>query len=151
MNFLQKMEQWGNMHHPKWMDLIRIALGIFLIYKGIEFLQNMGAMLNLMTIKMSFGSFVLVLLGHYIVAAHVIGGILMVFGLLTRFACLIQIPILIGAIVFINASPDVLRPFSELILSIVVLLLLVYFLIIGNGPWSFSWFIDHENERKPSI
>jgi uncharacterized membrane protein YphA (DoxX/SURF4 family) len=151
MNFLQRMEHWGDEHHPKWLDIIRIALGIFLVYKGIEFLQNMGTMLNLMTEKMSFGSFSLILLGHYIVAAHIIGGILLTLGMLTRFACLIQIPILLGAIFFINLSPHVLRPFSELLLSIVVLLLLIYFLIIGNGPWSFDWFTEQDKKDKATI
>jgi uncharacterized membrane protein YphA (DoxX/SURF4 family) len=151
MNFLQRMEHWGDEHHPKWMDIIRIALGIFLIYKGIEFLQNMGSMLNMMTEKMSFGSFVLILIGHYIVAAHIIGGILLVLGLLTRFACLIQIPILIGAIIFINLSPEMFRPVSDLLLSFVVLVFLIYFLIIGNGPWSFDWFVDADKKEKASV
>ena len=56
----------------------------------------------------------------------------------TRAACVIQIPILIGAIIFVNigATRDAFSPYSELFLSIIVLLLLVYFLIIGNGPLS---------------
>ena len=39
-----------------------------------------------------------------------------------------------------------MRPFSELFLSIIVLLLLVYFLIIGSGPWSLDK--AFEKERK---
>jgi putative oxidoreductase len=148
MNLVQRLEHWGDAHHPKYLDLLRIALGIFLCFKGIEFLNNMGAMMNLMDARLSFGSLTLVIIGHYIVFAHIIGGFLLVLGLLTRFACLIQIPILLGAVILINLSSDMLRPFSELALSIIVLLLLIYFLIIGNGPWSFDYFLDREPESR---
>lgn len=136
MNLLQRIEYWGDRHHPKWVDIIRIALGLFLVYKGIQFLENMSSMMNLMSNQVPFGAFILLMLSHYIVFAHIAGGVLLVLGVLTRFACLIQIPILLGAIIFINSSSAVLQPFSELLLSVVVLLLLLYFLIVGNGSWS---------------
>jgi len=147
MNLLHRIEFWGDHHHPKWLDLVRITLGLFLCYKGVEFMRNSGVLIDLMSSKMSFGQFTLVLLSHYIVFAHILGGFLLALGLLTRFACLIQIPILLGAIIFVNAAPTLMQPFSELIISIVVLLLLVYFLIVGNGPWSFDWFVEKENEK----
>ena len=138
MNIVQRLEHWGDRHHPQLVDIIRIGLGLFLCYKGFEFLVNMGSMLNLMSSKMSFGSFTLVMLGTYIAFAHLLGGFLLVLGLLTRFACLLQIPILLGAIFLINSSGNVFKPFSELALAVLVLLLLIYFLIVGNGPWSFK-------------
>jgi uncharacterized membrane protein YphA (DoxX/SURF4 family) len=88
------------------------------------------------------------LLSHYIVFAHIVGGLLLILGLLTRFACIIQIPILIGAIFFVGSSPDLLRPYSELLISILVLLLLIYFLIVGNGPLSFNWLFPSEEGKK---
>ena len=148
MNYLQRLEHWGDRHHPKWLDIIRIALGIFLCSNGFEFLNNMSAMLTLMSSNMSFGSFTLVLLGHYIVFAHLVGGFLLAIGVLTRFACLIQIPILIGAIIFINTSPEMWQHFSELLVSVLVLLLLIYFLIAGNGQWSFSDYVYGEQKEK---
>jgi uncharacterized membrane protein YphA (DoxX/SURF4 family) len=80
-----------------------------------------------------------------VVFAHIIGGILLILGFLTRFACLIQIPILLGAIIFINLASDGLKPYNELFLSVIVLLLLCYFLIAGNGPWALK---IKENEKK---
>jgi putative oxidoreductase len=147
MNIIQRLELWGDNHHPKWVDIIRIGLGVFLCYKGIEFLGNMSVMLNLLKNNMSFGSFTITMLGNYIAFAHLLGGFLLILGLLTRFACLLQIPILIGAIIFINSSGDVLKPFSELALSILVLLLLIYFLIVGNGPWSFRLAAEPDNKN----
>jgi putative oxidoreductase len=136
MNLVQRVEHWGDTHHPQWLDIVRIALGAFLCFKGVEYLYNMGTMLNLITNRMAFGSFSSMLMSNYIAFAHLLGGILLILGVLTRFACVIQIPILLGAIFFVNLSPDMYRPFSELLLSIVVLLLLVLFLVIGNGKWS---------------
>src|SRR4051794_21947303 len=120
MNYVQRLEHWGDTHHPKWIDLLRIILGIFLCFKGIEFANNMSSVLNLMTGQVPFSSFMVMILFHYNVFAHLLGGVLLALGMLTRFACIIQLPILLGAIFFINLSPEVMRPFSELFLSILV-------------------------------
>jgi len=149
MDLLHRLEFWGDRHHPKWMDIIRIALGIFLVYKAIDFLNNMSDLVTLMSTNTSFGSFSYILAGHYAVFAHLLGGILLIFGVLTRFACIIQIPVLIGAIFFVSTNREMLRPYSELIISIVVLLLLIYFLIAGNGPLSVK--MDEQERSKRVI
>lgn len=147
MNAIQRIGHWGDTHHPKWVDLVRIILGIFLCYKGVEFVKDMSSVMNILTDKFTFGSFTLLLLGHYIAFAHVLGGVLLVLGMLTRFACLIQIPILLGAIFFVNAPEGLWQPFSDLWLSVLVLFLLVYFLIVGNGPWSFYKLADDQSRK----
>jgi len=138
MNLVQRVEHWGDTHHPQWLDIVRILLGVFLCYKGIDFLMNMGTMLALITNKMSFGSFSSMLMSNYIAFAHILGGGLLIMGVLTRFACLLQIPILIGAIFFVNN--DLYRPFSAVLLPVVTLLLLIVFLIVGNGKWQLLTF-----------
>jgi putative oxidoreductase len=132
MNLVQRVEHWGDAHHPQWLDIIRILLGAFLCFKGIDYLMNMGTMLGLLTNKMSFGSFTSMLMSNYISFAHLLGGILLILGVLTRFACLLQIPVLVGAVFFVNTT--LYRPFSEMALAVLVLLLLILFLIVGNGP-----------------
>jgi putative oxidoreductase len=137
MNLLLKIGRWGESHHPRWIDIVRIILGVFLIYKGVDFLLHMGKLNTMLGVTgQKFGDFAYVLAGHYVVFGHIMGGLALVLGMFTRAACLIQIPILLGAIIFVNSSPELLQPYSEIILSIVVLLLLVYFLIAGNGPLS---------------
>ena len=136
MNLLHRLEYWGDRHHPKWMDIVRIALGGFLFYKAIDFLYNMSSLINLMSVKTSFSSFVYVLAGHYVVFAHLLGGVCLIFGVLTRFACLIQIPVMLGALFFVRTNEEMLRPYSNISITILVLLLLIYFLLAGNGPWS---------------
>lgn len=132
MNVVQRVEHWGDTHHPQWLDIVRILFGAFLCYKGIDFLMNMGAMLDLITNRMSFGSFSTMLMSNYVAFAHLLGGILLILGVLTRFACLINIPILLGAVFFVNTT--LYQPLSVVVLSVAVLLLLILFLIVGNGP-----------------
>lgn len=146
MNLLQRLEYWGDHHHPRWMDIIRIALGIFLCYKGADFLINMSTLINLMTSDKHPTSIWFILAGHYTVFAHIAGGACLALGVFTRMACLIQIPIMLGAIFFVSTNEEMLRPYSELFLSILVLLLLIYFLIAGNGPWSIK---IKEDKSKP--
>ncbi len=135
MNLLEKLEVWGDRHHPKWLDIIRIALGIFLCYKGIDFLRHNSNLMAVMKTSSPFSAFINILVGHYATFGHILGGFFLTIGLFTRVACLIQIPILIGAIVFVNikSSGDGFTPYSELFLAVIILLLLIYFLIIGNG------------------
>jgi len=78
-----------------------------------------------------------VVLAHYIVFAHILGGPLIVFGLFTRIVSLIQLPILIGAIIFVNLPHGILSVANfELWVSIVVLTGLVVFMIFGAGKFS---------------
>lgn len=146
MNILQRLEYWGDRHHPKWADILRFALGIFLIYKGIDFLENMSGMIGRMNSFLPNSYFPLSLLGHYIVFAHLVGGLMLAVGLLTRAACIMQIPVLIGAIFFINQS--MFRPFQELTVTLVCLAGLIYFLIAGNGPWSVDKYFDEKKETR---
>lgn len=145
MNLFNRLEKWGDAHHPKWLDIVRIVLGLFLFLKGLEFINNMNAFSELMSQSGFLGMASTGILAHVIVFAHLIGGILVAVGLLTRFACLIQIPVILGAIIFINAPQGIFKPHSELWFSIIVLLLLCFFLIEGSGPIS----IDEAIRRSP--
>jgi uncharacterized membrane protein YphA (DoxX/SURF4 family) len=148
MNYLHRVELWGESHHSKWLDIIRVALGAFLCYKGISFLSNMSALIGLLTnSNMSAGSFALVLIGQFIVIAHLLGGFFITIGLHTRLACISQIPILIGAIYLLRFSGRDNIGSDDLMISIVVLVLLIFFLIMGNGPWSYDKMFKEEKRH----
>lgn len=151
MNLLHNIEKWGDAHHPKWLDFIRILLGIFLALKGVEFINNMEPLTNLIAKSEFLASISLGILAHYIVFAHLVGGLLIAFGLLTRLACIVQIPILLGAIILVNSSAGLLSPLAQLWVSVPVLLLLVYFLISGSGPLSVDEWMRTHPEKKRSI
>ena len=148
MNLFQKLEKWGDSHHPKWLDVVRIVLGIFLFLKGLEFINNMDQFALLMSKSQFLASISVGIIAHIIVFAHLVGGLLIAFGLLTRFACLIQIPVILGAIIFINSAEGLLKPHAELWFSIIVLLLLAFFLIEGSGPISIDEVIKKNPEKK---
>jgi len=148
MNIIQRLEHWGDTHHPKWLDIIRIFLGIFLFLKGLDFINNMDVLTNIMSNSQFLGSLSLGLLAHFVVFAHIVGGLLIAFGLLTRIACLIQIPILLGALIFINSSAGILKPYAELWLSLLCLFLLVFFLIEGSGPISIDQYLRNHPDKR---
>jgi uncharacterized membrane protein YphA (DoxX/SURF4 family) len=102
----------------------------------------MSAELGRIANYVSWGSFFLLSIGHLIVFAHLLGGVLLTLGVLTRFASLINIPILVGAIIFGGSASGLWTPFAEVLLAIVVLLLLCYFLVAGNGRWSFDKYME---------
>lgn len=106
MNLLYSIEKWGDTHHPKWLDFIRMLLGIFLFIRGVLFINNMDQLSALMTKSEFLGSMSLGVLAHYVVFAHIVGGALVPFGLLTRLACLVQIPVLLGAVFLLIQIPD---------------------------------------------
>lgn len=145
MNYLQRLEHWGDAHHPKYLDILRIALGVFLCFKGIEFARNSTLLNEIISRQVPFNTLLELILGHYVIFAHIMGGFFLALGLLTRFACIIQIPILLGALIFVNI--DLTNHFSEFFLSILILGLLVYFTIIGSGSWSLDRVIERQNEK----
>jgi uncharacterized membrane protein YphA (DoxX/SURF4 family) len=146
MNYVQRLEHWGETHHPKYLDILRMAFGIFLCFKGIEFGNNTSLLAESMNGRLQFDSIINIMLMHYIIFAHIAGGGLIAVGLLTRVACIIQIPILLGALILVRWN--IMQHFSEFFLALFTLILLCYFLIIGSGPWSLDrliWENDKEN------
>jgi uncharacterized membrane protein YphA (DoxX/SURF4 family) len=147
MNLFQKLEKWGDEHHPKWIDFIRIVLGLILVMKGVQYINNMTALTQLMETTPLTSTASVAIISHYVIFAHLIGGLLIATGLLTRFACIVQLPILIGAIIFINA-PGGLFAQSELWFSIIILILLCFFTLEGSGTISIDeWMRKHPDEK----
>jgi putative oxidoreductase len=136
MSVITNIEGWGNSHRPGWLDIFRIILGAFITFKGLQF------MFHLESLRTTAGNVDLFLsaafIEHYIIFAHALGGPLIVFGLFTRIACLVQIPILIGAIVFVNYPKGFLSigNHMELEMSLIVLAGLIVFVIFGAGKFS---------------
>ncbi len=145
MNLLQRIEIWGDRHHPKWLDIIRICLGIFLFYMGVMFIQNRDALKALINENPTL-TVLSFWLAHYIVFAHIAGGFLIALGLLTRVAVIANIPVLLGAVFFVHSPTGLFDVYTQLGLSILVLFLLVFFLVEGSGPLS----VDAYMRRHPA-
>lgn len=137
MSVVTDVEKWGNSHRPGILDLFRIALGVFLTYKGLDFITNMDELEGMTTSGVNI-AFAGAALAHYIVFAHILGGPLIAVGLFTRIVCVIQLPILIGAVFFVKHPEGFLALGShmELEISITVLVGLALFIIFGAGKYS---------------
>ena len=136
MTLLHQLDKWSTTH-PRLLLLLRAALGIALVSKGISFISDMMSLKALL--ESSFG-----VLPDWIALVitwiHLLCGFLITIGLFTRLSALIQIPILIGAVI-INLSMGIFTPGSELLFSLLVLVLLVLFLFEGGGELSVEDYI----------
>ena len=77
------------------------------------------------------------LLIHYVASAHMVGGIMIVFGLLTRWSIWVQLPILIGA-VMINFLGQM--NVQNFIMATITLLVCIFFLFYGSGKHSADYY-----------
>ncbi|MEO5776155.1 MAG: DoxX family protein [Flavobacterium sp.] len=133
------LNKWANAHSTFWFDAGRIVLGLFLIYKGGYFVSNSRDFEDLIAPASNFMGGMLTF--HYIAAAHIMGGIMIVFGLLTRWALLAQLPILVGA-VLINFIGEM--NITNLIISFVTLAISIFYIVYGSGKHSADYYFKME-------
>lgn len=139
MNFVQRMDAWSERQQVKWILLLRIALGLLLWYKGFSFISHTNELEA--TIAGSRFSDQAHWLAIYVTWSQFFGGVMLLVGLLTRVAVVIQLPVLIGAVFFINAAHDILHTDPQFWLSVIALALLLFFLAEGGGPYSMDRYI----------
>jgi len=136
MSVITDVEKWGNNHRPGFLDVFRIALGLFITYKGLYFITHMHELeMTTAGINTYFAG---AAMAHYVVFAHILGGPLIAFGLYTRIVCFIQLPILIGAVFLVNYPKGFLSVANHLELwaSLVIMVGLIAFMIFGAGKFS---------------
>lgn len=135
MNNVKELNKWANTHTYFTLDLVRIALGVFLFVKGVHFITNIPYLVDLISPIDNIGGGMFLI--HYITPAHMIGGIMIAFGLLTRWAIIAQLPILIGAIL-INFMGEM--HIESLLLAIATLAVCLFFLAYGSGKNSADYY-----------
>jgi len=141
MNLIHRIEHWGDTHHPRWLDIVRIILGTVIFAKGVSFIADTTILFQLLTSSNFHLSIWMAV--HYIAFVHIVGGIFIALGFATRIAVVLQLPILIGAVFFVNMTNGFDFLNSEFWLSLAVLLLLLLFLVVGSGAYS----LDHAMDR----
>lgn len=136
MGRIKSLNKWANAHTYYPLDILRVALGVFLILKGISFMSNLVELEEVMEPFESLpGSWFIF---HYVVGAHFIGGFFIIIGLLTRWAVAIQFPLLLGAILanFLGAMVPL-----NLLMASLVLLVCVFFFFYGSGKHSADYYL----------
>ncbi|MEX0821121.1 MAG: DoxX family protein [Rhodothermales bacterium] len=116
-------------------ELLRIYLGVGLFVRGILFISNSSAFMELLG-SSSAAWLTSVALIHYVALSHLVGGIMIAIGLFTRAAALVQLPALVGAVFVVHFQGGLLAPSQSLEFSALVLFLLVLVFLWGSGNLS---------------
>ena len=144
MNSTYKILKREHPEHKILVLVFRVALGIIITLKGVIFLSNL-TFLDSLLLHSTLYRFAQSFWIWYIALANLLCGIFIITGLFTRVAIIIQIPVLMGAVLFINPGEHAFHLNGELALSLVVLCMLFYFLLKGPGEISMDNYLrDHE-------
>jgi uncharacterized membrane protein YphA (DoxX/SURF4 family) len=108
-------------------SLIRMYLGVALVARGWSFLSDPAAITELAGAQEVYWWY------SYLIGAHLVGGLMLTFGFLTRLAALLQIPILVVAVFFVHLREGLMTVGQSLELAILVLFLMTVFFIFGSG------------------
>lgn len=125
------------------LDLIRIYLGLGLMVRGALFISQPEVLMDFL--KRTHMWFIPLAVSQYVVAAHLCGGILLALGLGTRLAAAVQIPPLIGAVLFVHIGEGLLTAGQSLEFATLVLLMLTAFSVFGSGRLSLDVWLARRN------
>jgi putative oxidoreductase len=131
---------WLDKNNNTAYSLIRIFFGAALFVRGLIFILNPNAIIELAGTEKLYWWY------SYLTIAHLIGGAMLMVGFYTRLSALIQIPILAGAVFFVHLKEGLLAHGQSLELSALVLLLLIIYFLFGSGALSIDNYILN---RKP--
>ena len=145
---LAKLREWTDSHNPKWLALFRVALGAILLLRGVAFL-NEPEKFRTLIIDNNLTDYqdILMMTSPWV---HIGGGFLIIIGLFTRFASFIQVPVIIGAIIFVTSKRGLYKAETDLSLSIIILMLALVFVVEGSGPLSLANYFKEEQEYEKS-
>ena len=123
-------------NQPTWLTILRIVLGIILIWKGINFIRDISILTSMIE-QTGIGIFSRSsrVIASVVSILSLLFGVFITVGLFTRISSIIMIPIIFVEVVFVNIK-NIERNSFELILTIIVLVLLILFAIKGRGPLS---------------
>jgi len=144
MYLLHKIDVWSEKHHPLWLDFFRVLLGTVLVWQALYFIVNKSAIVQIVD-QYGFGFYTMTA-AHAIIGIHLVGGLLIFFGLLTRFAAAVQLPVLLCNIIFIIIPNGFMSLRSETELTVLVSALVMLFLFEGSGHYSLDNYLKNHNQ-----
>ena len=134
MGTIKRLNKWANSHTYYPIDLLRIGLGVFLIFKGIAFIRDSSYLESLLVGLDNFG--MIMWMVHYVGLFHFVGGILLVFGLMTRLSLVVQLPIFVSAVAINFFGVFSTQSFIE---AAIVLVVSIFFILYGSGKHSVDY------------
>ena len=142
MSHFARVRELSKTRYAVWLLVLRIGLGLALFFKGIQFMRNDALLSEVIAVSPGIQKFVW--LQVFIPWVHLFGGLMILIGLFTRWVSLVQIPLVVGAIFFIKQDSRVYFGNLELPLAILVFLLLLVFVVLGDGNLSWKRLIQSE-------
>lgn len=127
MKLFSDILHWFETHNGLAYSLIRIFLGFALFIRAWILISDPAVTIELAGTDKLYWWY------SYISIAHLIGGFLLILGLVTRLAALLQIPILVGAVFFVHFRQGLVTTGQSLELSVLVLILLIIYFLFGSG------------------
>ncbi len=118
--------------------LIRIYVGVALLVRGVLFLTDPSMITTLAGAQNVYMWY------SYIIGSHLLGGLLIALGVLTRVGALLQIPVVAGAILFFHFKQGLMTAGQSLELAALVVFLLVVCLVFGAGPISLEKYFSEK-------
>lgn len=149
MNYILKIENWAEHHHPAWLDYLRILLGVIFILKGVAFIINREQIMN--TLAQNQYWVIHYAAAHYVIGGYIVCGIAIILGLFLRLAVLFEIPALLGAMFYVDMNSSIFSLNSEAAYSIVILALLVFFFFYGPGKLSVDYYLDTHKDKNYDV
>lgn len=147
LNSIRNTRRVNSANNPVWMDALRIVLGLFLFLKGILFLQHNTDVFHFIN---SGAEVYTAGKAHLLISlVHIAGGLMITFGFLTRLALLCQFPIIIGTLLVVSPKRGSSVSVEELILSLLIVGLLLFFMIVGPGRYSVDNKVLRQKGAKP--
>ena len=149
-----RFHQWEKLHPDLFMDAIRMYLGVGLIVKGLYIMNHEDQFAGVLQggNAMPFG---FLTIAHYVIPAHFVGGLMLLFGFGTRIAAISQLPLLIGALLYIYLPRySSLEMRQNIEFSALVLFLLGLITVHGSGRYSVDYVVQrnyyaHHPEEVP--
>ncbi len=146
MNLVLRIEDFADKHHPMWIEFIRMVLGVVLMIKGITLVANKDQVILDMQAS-GLDVFTFMVTAQYVIALYIAGGFLITIGLVTRVVSFFELPILLATIIFIDYHKGLFALNSELGYSIIILVLLLFFLFYGSGKISVDNYLRTHKEE----
>ncbi|EDM28574.1 hypothetical protein LNTAR_08394 [Lentisphaera araneosa HTCC2155] len=129
---------------------LRIYLGFILLWKALDFFFNQTVFLQYFESMGQFW-FAPVAWLHFVFLVHIFGGICLIGGMGTRWASMLQLPV-VGSAVFLIHLPALLSSAiivngAEATIAIFSLILLLFFSIRGSGTYSIDYRTVYNDEH----
>lgn len=141
MAYAYNSHSW-DIKHPLFFTILRVFLGLILTIRGVYFFINEEPLyylikdshLNELHISMQIAVLISII--------HLAGGIFMITGLFTKIAAWVQVPVVLGAVIFINKNNSLSFTYPGLLISLFVLALLLLFAFKGGGEISVDGYAE---------